>query len=115
MEIIIYRHAAPIVSSNEIISGCDFPIWVQRYNESGIYLNEFVGEKEAWVYTSDLERSVETGRLLGNHIIQDPLFREAEIPLIRFPAIQLKISTFSFALFSNLFIVSQSLSVNFSK
>jgi broad specificity phosphatase PhoE len=90
MEIIIYRHASPIVSSNEIISGRDFPLWVQRYNESGIFLNEFAGEKEEVVYTSDLERSLETGKLLGHNVIQDSLFREAEIPLFKFPAIRLR-------------------------
>ena len=62
MEIIIYRHEEPRVSSNEIISGHDFPLWVQRYNESGICINEFSGEKEVVVYTSDLARSLETGR-----------------------------------------------------
>ena len=90
MEIIIYRHAEPIVSSNEIISGHDFPLWVQRYNESGIYVNEFTGQKEEVVYTSNLERSFETGRLIGNNIIQNSLFRETEIPLIKFPAMRLK-------------------------
>lgn len=46
--------------------------------------------KEEVVYTSDLVRSIETGRLIGQKIIQDPLFREAEIPLIKFPAIRIK-------------------------
>jgi broad specificity phosphatase PhoE len=90
MEIIIYRHAEPTVSSNEIISGRDFPLWVQRYNESGICVNEFEGEKEKVVYTSDLKRSLETGRLISNNVIQAPLFREAEIPLIKFPAMRFK-------------------------
>jgi broad specificity phosphatase PhoE len=90
MEIIIYRHAEPRVSNNEIISGHDFPLWVQRYNDSGICINEFAGEKEEAVYTSDLARSLETGRLIGKNVIPDPLFREAEIPLIKFPAIRFK-------------------------
>ncbi len=88
MEIIIYRHAEPRVSINEIISGRDFPLWVQRYNESGICIREFTGEKEEVVYVSDLVRSSETGRLIGKNVIQNPLFREAEIPLIKFPAIR---------------------------
>jgi broad specificity phosphatase PhoE len=91
MEIIIYRHAKPIVSSNEIISGHDFPLWVQRYDESGICVNLFSGQKEEVVYTSNLKRSLETGKLIGNNVIQDPLFREAEIPLIKFPAIRLNV------------------------
>lgn len=90
MEIIIYRHAEPIVSGNEIISGRDFTQWVQRYNDSGIIANEPIGDKEDIVYTSDLKRSVETAKLIGNNVIQDSLFREAEVPLIRFPAMRLK-------------------------
>ena len=90
MEIILYRHAEPFVSNEEIISGCDFPLWVRRYNESGIVPIEINIEKEKIVYTSDLLRSIETGRLFGEKIIQNPLFREAEFPLIRFPAIRLR-------------------------
>lgn len=90
MQIIIYRHAEPIVSGNEIISGQEFALWVQRYNESGIFANECPGEKVDVVYTSDLKRSLETGKLIGNHVIQDSLFREAEVPLIRFPSMRLK-------------------------
>jgi len=90
MEIILYRHAEPVVSNNEIISGHNFPQWVQRYNESGIFIREIKVEKEEIVYTSDLVRSIETGRLIGKKIIQNPLFREAEIPLIKFPAIRFK-------------------------
>jgi broad specificity phosphatase PhoE len=90
MEIIIYRHAEPIVSANEIISGQDFALWVHRYNESGIFYSECPCEKEEIVYTSDLKRSLETGRLIGNHIIPDSIFREAEVPLIKFPSFRLK-------------------------
>ena len=90
MEIILYRHAEPIVSGNEIISGQGFSLWVQKYNDSGIFANECPYEKEDVVYTSDLKRSLETGKLIGNHVIRDSLFREAEVPLIRFPSMRLK-------------------------
>ena len=90
MEIILYRHAEPIVSGNEIISGQGFSLWVQKYNDSGIFANECPYEKEDVVYTSDLKRSLETGKLIGNHVIRDSLFREAEVPLVRFPSIRLK-------------------------
>jgi broad specificity phosphatase PhoE len=90
MEIIIYRHAEPKVSANEIISGTEFTLWVRRYNASGVFANEWSGEKEDVVYTSDLKRSFETGKLIGKHVIQDSLFREAEVPLIRFPSMRLK-------------------------
>ena len=90
MEIIIYRHAETTVSDSEIISGGDFPRWVQRYNAAGIYIDEIERDKEDIVYTSDLMRSIETGRLMGKKVIENSLFREAEIPLIRFPSVRLK-------------------------
>lgn len=90
MEIILYRHAEPVVSNEEVINGHDFPLWVQRYNESGIITDEIRIEKEKVVYTSDLRRSIETGKRFGEKIIQNPLFREAEFPLINFPAIRIK-------------------------
>jgi broad specificity phosphatase PhoE len=90
MEIILYRHAEPVVSNEEVINGCDFPLWVQRYNESGIIAEDIRIEKEIVVYTSDLRRSIETGKRFSEKIIQNPLFREAEFPLINFPAIRLK-------------------------
>lgn len=65
-----------IVSGYDVISGRDFPLWVQKYNESGIRINKFQGEKKAVVYTSDLQRSIETGRLIGNHMNHDLLFFE---------------------------------------
>jgi|WetSurMetagenome_2_1015567.scaffolds.fasta_scaffold263227_2 broad specificity phosphatase PhoE len=90
MEIILFRHAEPVVSNEEVINGRDFPLWVQRYNESGILAEEISIEKQKIVYTSDLRRSIETGKRFGEKIIPNPLFREAEFPLINFPAIQLK-------------------------
>lgn len=80
----------PRVSGNEIISGRDFALWVRRYNASGIRMCEDTRRKVPVVYTSDLARSIETGQLIGHKVIQNSLFREAGIPLIQFPAIQLK-------------------------
>jgi len=90
MEIIIYRHAEPIVSSDEVISGRDFISWVQKYNESGIRISQLAVEKEELVHTSTLIRSYETGMLIGKEVIRNRLFREAEIPLLSFPAVHLK-------------------------
>ena len=89
MEIIIYRHAEPLVTGNEIIFGHDFPLWVLRYNESGIVKIAPKGKKEKIVFTSNLKRSIETGKHIGREIIQSPVFREAEVPLIKFPSIQI--------------------------
>jgi broad specificity phosphatase PhoE len=90
MELIIYRHAQPMVSANNVISGRDFPLWVQRYNASGIGNADFASVKEEIVYTSDLPRSKDTGSIIGKAIITCPLLKEAEIPLIRLPGMRLK-------------------------
>ncbi|MBN1906286.1 MAG: phosphoglycerate mutase family protein [Deltaproteobacteria bacterium] len=90
MEIIIYRHAEPTVSINEKIRGCDFPAGVKKYNESGIIAVKNMGHKEKVVYTSDLLRSMATGRLIGENIVTTPLLRETGIPLIKFQAVYLK-------------------------
>jgi len=90
MKITLYRHAEPLVSDNDVISGRDFISWVNKYNESGIKYIEVPDKKEHLVYSSNLARSYETGKLLGKKVIQDSIFREAEIPLLSFPAIHLK-------------------------
>ena len=93
MELVLYRHAEPVVSADEIISGCDFPSWVQRYNESGILAFDKSSPKEKIVYTSNLPRSIETGYAIGKKINVTSLLREAEIPLIHFPAFNRKANT----------------------
>lgn len=90
MALIIYRHAEPTISANEIISGRDFPLWVRRYNESGIIPLETPYHEEKIVYTSNLPRSIETGYALGKKINITPLLHEAGIPLIKFPAVNIK-------------------------
>jgi len=90
MEIVIYRHAEPMVSGNEIISGHDFPSWVLRYNDSGIIKIEPRMKKEKIVLTSNLKRSMETGKLIGEKIIPNSIFCEAEVPLVQFPAIKMR-------------------------
>ena len=90
MKIVIYRHAKPVVSWNEIISGRDFPSWVSRYNDSGIIKIGPRMKKEKVVLTSNLKRSMETGNLIGEKIIPNSIFCEAEVPLIKFPAIRIR-------------------------
>ena len=90
MKLIIYRHAEPAISADEKISGRDFPLWVQRYNESSIIPDNVSRQKEKIVYTSNLRRSIDTGYLIGEKINVTSLLREAEIPMIRFPSINMK-------------------------
>ena len=88
--IIVYRHAEPVVSDNEIILGHDFPLWVSRYNASDILTAKAIDPKEPFILASTLKRSVETGKLLGREVREHSLLREAEVPLIRFPAFRMK-------------------------
>ena len=83
-KIIIYRHAKPIVSESEIISGNDYPDWVKRYNNSDIILPNTKLPIEDFVFTSKLNRSKKTGNAISENIEQLELFNEAEVPLIHF-------------------------------
>jgi broad specificity phosphatase PhoE len=89
-KILIYRHAKPIVSENEVILGKDYPSWVKRYNESEICLPEKVLLKENFVFTSKINRSIKTGKAISKKTEEHELFNEAEVPLIRFPKFKRK-------------------------
>lgn len=89
-KIIIYRHAKPIVSENEIISGKDYPDWVKRYNQSEITLSKKELPNENFVFTSKINRSIKTGKAISQKIEENELFNEAEVPLIRFPKFKKK-------------------------
>ena len=89
-KIIIYRHAKPLVSEEEIISGKDYPNWVKRYNDSDITLPEKELPKEDFIFTSNINRSIKTGKAISQKIEENKLFNEAEIPLIRFPKFKKK-------------------------
>jgi len=76
-KIIIYRHAKPIVSEEESISGRDYPDWVKRYNESNIILQEKELPEENFIFTSKINRSIKTGRVISKKIEENALFNEA--------------------------------------
>ena len=89
MPILLYRHAESIISGDEKIAGDEFIAWVQKYNASGIKIFKHLGEKEKTIYASTLPRSYETARILGDEVIQDPIFQEAGIPFFSFPPMYL--------------------------
>lgn len=95
MKIILYRHAEPIVSVQEVIKGSAFILWVQRYNESGIKKGFSEKQHSEFVYSSTLPRSIETAETLGRNIVKEPMLREAEVPLITFPPLKLKANTWT--------------------
>lgn len=90
MKIILYRHARPVVSNNEIILGSDFPDWVKRYNDSEICETYNQTQKEKEVISSVLKRSWKTAELFGEKIVKISELNEAEVPLIHFPQVPLK-------------------------
>ncbi len=47
MPVILYRHAEPEVSGDEIISGAKFALWVKKYNSAGI--KNLIGRKTNWI------------------------------------------------------------------
>ncbi len=89
MQITLYRHAEPEMSGDEIISGSEFPSWVQKYNDSGVKHFDCSEDKLDIVFLSNLLRSYETAKFFGKEVKQNSILREAEIPLLSFPSIKL--------------------------
>jgi hypothetical protein len=78
MEIVLYRHAEPTVSSHEIIYGIDFPFWVQRYNESGVCINEIPNEKELIHRNWVISQSKNEGEFLGKITFKTEQFAKSD-------------------------------------
>ena len=88
--IILYRHAKPLISENEIIPGKDYPNWVKRYNNSDITLPSTILPEENFVFTSKIKRSIKTGLAISKKIEENEVFNESEVPLIHFPNLKKK-------------------------
>ncbi|WP_342429700.1 histidine phosphatase family protein [Neobacillus sp. FSL H8-0543] len=89
MEISLIRHGKSKLTENEKITCIEFKKWVEKYNNNGVFKESSypaVALKKVAasniVFTSDLQRSVESARLLnpGTKIISDRIFREIELP-----------------------------------
>ena len=89
MEISLIRHGKSQLTENDKLTGLEFKKWVEKYDYLGVFEESIYPsatlEKVATaniVITSDLERAVESARLLNpvTKIISDPLFRETELP-----------------------------------
>ncbi len=88
MKIVIIRHGKPSISAWPGIKARELGSWIVAYNRSGI-AEESPPKKTintaqtcVLIVTSDLPRSVESGRALGLGLpmISDELFREAGLP-----------------------------------
>ena len=91
MEISLIRHGKSQQIENNRITSQEFQIWVKKYDTSGVFEEDKypVGTLEKVVeanllVTSNLKRSIDSASLLHQKIkaISDPLFREAELPVL---------------------------------
>jgi broad specificity phosphatase PhoE len=63
---------------------------VKRYNNSDINVPQKELPKEDFIFTSKINRSIKTGKMISQRIEVNKLFNEAEVPLIRFPKFKKK-------------------------
>lgn len=89
MEITLIRHGRSSHNDERRMAISDFNDWVKKYNRNGIIMNEMcppetadLANSAAFLYTSDLQRSIESARKINPaaNIKADPLFRETELP-----------------------------------
>jgi broad specificity phosphatase PhoE len=86
-QIILARHGRSSFNDRAPIAGHEFCAWVRRYDECGIDRNTLPPEalralaaSAACVLTSDLPRSIESGRALAGNAEVEPDLREAGLP-----------------------------------
>lgn len=87
MRIVLLRHGRTNLRPWQPIRAAEFGSWIDAYNAAGIRNTPppaaavHVAGRCGVIVTSDLARSVESGRLLGPQaMISDALFREAGLP-----------------------------------
>lgn len=89
MEIVIIRHGKPKIEPRGSVTAWGFGQWVDAYNKTGIDDTHApspsavsIAKVCSAVVCSNLPRSIESAKALGvkNIEVQDPLFRECEMP-----------------------------------
>ncbi|MEH7115248.1 histidine phosphatase family protein [Neobacillus niacini] len=100
MEISLIRHGKSLVTENNSMTVKEFKKWVEKYDNSGVFEESLYPSdtKEKIlaakiVITSDLTRAIESAKLLNPkvNIINDPLFREVELPTFSLKLIDVKL------------------------
>lgn len=84
-------------SPHSRISGHEIPALFTRYDQSGIQTSSLppdhvlhIAQTAAVVYSSDLRRAQESVRSLGiEKVLEDPIFREIELPLPPFTFVRM--------------------------
>ncbi len=105
MRIIILRHGKPGMPAWKRIKAGELQGWIDAYNRAGIRgpapPGKVLDAAKACnvIVTSDLARSIESGKALADHnpVISDGLFREAGLPF--FPVGNIRLSPALWALF----------------
>ena len=101
MQIVLMRHGKPQIDHRLRLSAAEFGVWVEKYNAVGIDTEcqppqGAIAQANQCAFTvcSNLERSLESARLLGVERIgvYSPLFREMDMPNAawRFPTLSLQ-------------------------
>ncbi|MBY0221287.1 MULTISPECIES: histidine phosphatase family protein [Sporosarcina] len=107
MEISLIRHGRSTCTDSNRMKCKEFKIWVGKYDNQGVFEENFYPEDTLdrmasanIVFSSDLERSIESARLLKPNLlaVSDPLFRETELPNPSVGSIKLSPSTWSLIL-----------------
>lgn len=102
MHIVLMRHGKPQIDHRLRLSAAEFGVWVEKYNAVGIDTEcqppqGAIAQANQCAFTvcSNLERSLESARLLGVERIgvYSPLFREMDMPNAawRFPTLSLQV------------------------
>jgi broad specificity phosphatase PhoE len=100
MEITLIRHGRSLLIENDRITYLEFNKWVKKYDHNGVFeestypSNTIKKAREAkLVITSDLNRAIQSAKLLNPDVlaIQDPIFRETELPTDSIKILNLKL------------------------
>ena len=96
MSIYLVRHGETDIDLKGWMNVLDYAKSLKKYNRAGIKINRNQSDKVAKIvnpnavyFSSDLPRAYQTANIVlsGTSILQDKLFREIELPVIKIPII----------------------------
>lgn len=95
MKIILLRHGKPDIPDLGKLRASEFQLWIQAYNAAPLNIKSRpskelieIASRCNSIVCSNLRRSIDSARLLGEKDIQciDAIFREFELPYSSFPS-----------------------------
>lgn len=100
MQIILLRHGEPDLSEGQKIHSSKMPEWINLYDSAGVknesnFFHQQHELKHNVVVCSNLTRSIDSAKLIGcqSPNLIDAMFREAELPKVKIPIVNLSPST----------------------